>query len=109
MKSAQIRSFSGPYFPVLGLNTGKYGREKTRYLETFHAVSTGGNQVFFDLLLESLIYLSQADQQKAHTQKINKSNLRLLINKTTCIRRHLQANDFLIYRILDQHTKSVTG
>ena len=31
--------FSGPYFPAFGLNTGKYGPEKTPYLETFHAVS----------------------------------------------------------------------
>ena len=30
--------FSGPYFPVFGLNTGKYGPEKTPYLDTFHAL-----------------------------------------------------------------------
>ena len=39
--------FSGPYFPVFGLNTylsvfspsaGKYGPEKTSYLDKFHAV-----------------------------------------------------------------------
>ena len=30
--------FSGPYFPVFVLNTGKYGPEKTSYLDTFHAV-----------------------------------------------------------------------
>ena len=29
---------SGPYFPAFGLNTGKYGPEKTSYLDTFHAV-----------------------------------------------------------------------
>ena len=29
---------SGPYFPVFGLNTGKYGPERTPYLNTFHAV-----------------------------------------------------------------------
>ena len=27
--------FSGPYFPVFGLNTGKYRPEKTPYLNTF--------------------------------------------------------------------------
>ena len=32
--------FSGPYFPVSELNTGKYGLEKTLYLDTFHAVET---------------------------------------------------------------------
>ena len=30
--------FSGPYFPVFGLNTGKHGPEKTQYLDKFHAV-----------------------------------------------------------------------
>ena len=42
--------FSGPYFPAFGLSTerylsvfspnaGKYGPEKTPYLDTFHAVN----------------------------------------------------------------------
>ena len=30
---------SGPYYPLFGLNTGKYGPEITLYLDTFHAVS----------------------------------------------------------------------
>ena len=30
--------FSGPYFPLLSPNTGKYGPEKTPYLATFHTV-----------------------------------------------------------------------
>ena len=29
---------SGPYFPVFGLNTGKYGPEITPYLDAFHAI-----------------------------------------------------------------------
>ena len=29
---------SSPYFPVFGLNTGKYGPEITPFLDTFHAV-----------------------------------------------------------------------
>ena len=29
---------SGPHFPLFGLNTEKYGPEKTTYLDTFHAV-----------------------------------------------------------------------
>ena len=28
--------FSGPYFPVFELDIGKYGPEKTPYLDTFH-------------------------------------------------------------------------
>ena len=48
-KVSKYGDFSGPYFLVFGLNTeiysvfstntGKYGPEKTPYLDTFHAVS----------------------------------------------------------------------
>ena len=31
--------FSDLYFPVFSPNTGKYGPEKSPYLDTFHAVS----------------------------------------------------------------------
>ena len=30
--------FSGLYYNVFGMNIGKYGSEKTPYLDTFHAV-----------------------------------------------------------------------
>ena len=30
--------FSGPYFTVFEMNTGKFGSEKAPYLDTFHAV-----------------------------------------------------------------------
>ena len=40
VKSVQIQSFSDLYFSTFGLNTGKYGPEKTPYLDTFHAVLT---------------------------------------------------------------------
>ena len=53
MKSVQILSFSGPYFPVFGLNTGKYGPEKTPYLDTFHTV------LFVNYLLENLLWILQ--------------------------------------------------
>ena len=52
VKSVQILGFSGLFFPAFRLNmeftskisvfspnTGKYGLEKTPYLDTFHAVS----------------------------------------------------------------------
>ena len=32
-------TFSDPYFPVFGLTKGKYGPEKTPYLDTFYAVT----------------------------------------------------------------------
>ena len=34
---------SGLYYPVFGLQTGKYGPEKTLYLDTFHAVILSGD------------------------------------------------------------------
>ena len=37
-KVSKYGFFSGPYFTVLGLNTGKYRPEKTPYLNTFDAV-----------------------------------------------------------------------
>ena len=30
--------FPDPYFPIFSPNTGKYGPEKTPYLDTFHAL-----------------------------------------------------------------------
>ena len=37
-KMSKYGVFSGPYFAIFGLNTGKYGPEKTLHLETFYAV-----------------------------------------------------------------------
>ena len=36
---------SGPYFPVFGLKTEKYGPEVIPYLDTFHAVMEKANVV----------------------------------------------------------------
>ena len=38
VKSVQIQFFSGPYFSVFSPNTGKYGPEKTPYLDAFLTV-----------------------------------------------------------------------
>ena len=46
VKSAQIQSFSGPNLPVFGLNTGKYGPQKTPYFNTFHTVSMSNSSYF---------------------------------------------------------------
>ena len=37
-KVSKYGVISGPYFPVFGLNTRKYGPEITPYLDTFHTV-----------------------------------------------------------------------
>ena len=38
-KASKYGVFSGPYFSVFGLNTGKYGPEKFPYLDTFYRVT----------------------------------------------------------------------
>ena len=43
-KCTNTEFFSGQYFPVFSPNTGKYGPEKTPYLDTFHAVYVIGLQ-----------------------------------------------------------------
>ena len=43
--------FSGPYFPVLSPNIGKYGPEKFPYLDSFHVVENIGiSKVFRSIL-----------------------------------------------------------
>ena len=36
---SKYQVISGPYFPVFGMNSGKYGPDIAPYLGTFHAVS----------------------------------------------------------------------
>ena len=38
---------SGPYFPVFGLSTGKYGPEITSHVDTFHAVPQSSKNEFW--------------------------------------------------------------
>ena len=64
VKSVRIRNFSGPYFPIFGLNTEIYGvslrnqsecgkirTRKTLNTDTFHAVSVYIYLVFFNFLV----------------------------------------------------------
>ena len=39
-KKSLSTEFSGSYFPVVALNTGKCKSRKTPFLDTFHAVNT---------------------------------------------------------------------
>ena len=40
-KLSKYGVFSGSYFPVFGLNTGKYGPEETLYLNIIRTLVTG--------------------------------------------------------------------
>ena len=64
MKSVKMRSFfSCPYFPVLGLNTGKYGPEKTPYLNNFLAVTTIYSKVnIANKLIKTIIVKNESSE-----------------------------------------------
>ena len=47
--------FSGRYFPVFSPNAGKYGPEKTLYLDTFHAM-TGFWMHFWKILITYFLW-----------------------------------------------------
>ena len=54
-KVSKYGVFSGPYFPVFGRNTGKYGPEKTPYLDTFYAELRETIFFFFYVVVHFLI------------------------------------------------------
>ena len=60
-KVSKLGVISGPYFPVFGLNTGKYRREVTPYLDTFHPVHIIGK--IRNLPKSTKVYLSQVIAQ----------------------------------------------
>ena len=64
---------------------------------------------FLMAILQSLTPLKQGCQQKIGNAKQPSSDIRLLIDKKTCIERHPRATEFLTYRILYQPTKSAAG
>ena len=55
-KVSKYGLFSDPYFPAFGLNTGKYGPDKTPYLDTFHKVIL----IFSNLILPNFILVSKS-------------------------------------------------
>ena len=67
--------FSDPYFPVFSPNAGKYGVEKTPYLDTFHAVCCACNAsplfflhtrlVFHSKYFKQLLLKKESDFQKS--------------------------------------------
>ena len=62
-KVAKYEVFSGPYFPVFSLNTGKYGQEKSPYLHSFRAV------LLFNFCLKTKSTLTGT--KKSRTKKTN--------------------------------------
>ena len=61
-KVSTYRVFSGLYFSIFSPNTGKYGPEKTPYLDTFYAVSVSCLLVYLQIfnIVNILFYFEQA-------------------------------------------------
>ena len=55
-KVSKYGVFSGPCFPVFGLNTGKYRPGKTPYVDTFHAVLV--SKLVWEIVLNSSCLLT---------------------------------------------------
>ena len=83
VKSVQIRSFSGPYLPVLELNTeiysinhiiqseyGKIRTRKTPYLNTFHAVIRTLTYKLNMVWLVKNITKHASDENKSKDEKV---------------------------------------
>ena len=66
---------SGPYFPVFGLNAGKYGLEITPYLDTFYALK---------LVSSSLKYIEAKTHLENVTFVTSMSHKRLRCSTTHC-------------------------
>ena len=66
--------FSGLNFPVFSPNAGKYGPEKTPYLDTFHAVK------FYDRSLQNLKHVYEREWEKAEWDNHRKGVLSWLSN-----------------------------
>ena len=71
-KASKYGVISGPYFPVFGLYTGKYGPDITPYLDTFHAVIESSFKDPNDT--SSLLYhcASISEISKEHCVKMSK-------------------------------------
>ena len=63
-KLSKYEVISGPYFPVFGLNTGKYRPETTPYLDTFHAVDL--KSIYFNRCFLTICFISLTKQKYIH-------------------------------------------
>ena len=82
---------SGRYFPVFGLNTGRYGPEKTPDLDTFHAVHPS-------------IILIKKHKERANSSFVFEIVIKEKIEKLVTnlnIRKTVQSNDIPIKLVKD--------
>ena len=100
-KASKYRVFPGPYFPVFGLNTEKFGTEKTPYLDTFRAVDLFSKceqirsclQIFPNVIHKSLSFFVRKIETCSHC-KYRKSFLSFLVNGL-CSNEHILEIDWM--------------
>ena len=85
-KVSKYRFFSGPYLPVFGLKTWKYGPKKTPYLDTFHAVALFKNVPTFQI--------KQKQVRKSIKLKEEENKIFQVTNKDHRIKSDLFSVDF---------------
>ena len=69
-KVSKYGVFSGPYFPVFGLNTEKYGPEKTAYLDTFHAAYGSSYHIVLAYLMSDKFHLFYKNKLWHHQELV---------------------------------------
>ena len=69
-KVSKYGFFSGPYFTVLGLNTGKYRPEKTPYLDTFDG-GIFNLPLIFSVLMEAEMSLFSISSRNSYRKNRN--------------------------------------
>ena len=100
-KVSKYQVFPGPYFPVFGLNTEKFGTGKTPYLDTFHAVDLFSKceqirsclQIFPNLIHKSLSFFVSKIETCSHC-KYRKNFLNFLVNGL-CNNEHILEIDWM--------------
>ena len=83
--------FSGPYFPVFGLNTeicgvntGKYGPEKTPYLDTFHTVIINGINLIFTIPQGGIVKLKSSIESVLNLKSATPKHLLKTAGQCSC-------------------------
>ena len=85
---------SGPYFPVFGLNTGKYGPEITPYFDTFDAVQS-------DYTSNLNVYGKWSFDLNLLPFKLNLSLKVFLINMILAIKSYFNNRKLLLKKVRD--------
>ena len=117
VKSVQIRSFSGPYFPVLELNTeiysinhiiqseyGKIWTRKTPYLNTFHAVIRTLTYKLNMVWLVKNITKHASDENKSKDEKVPDTAARRCSVKQLLLKISQNSQENMLYEKRDSDT-----